>query len=339
MRRPSGASLRYMTNVFVTRHIPSPGIELLCSMPNLVVDVFTEDRIIPRNELLARIAGANILLSILTDRIDAEVMDAAGPSLKMIANYGVGFDNIDVGAAKKRGIVVTNTPTPESNAAVAEHTIALMFAVAKRIIETDCLLRGGDYTGWGPERYLGTSLTGKTIGILGCGAIGSDVAKKMSRGFDARILYTDIQCNAALEKEMHAEFCSKEVLLHEADIVSVHVPLLPSTTHLINAPALATMKPSAILINTARGAVIDTAALVDALENNVIAGAGIDVFEGEPNLAHDPTVADRLRNLKNVVLTPHTGSATLSARTAMSRHVVKNIEEFLAGEVPENIVK
>ncbi len=326
------------TRIFVTRHIPSPGIELLRSMPNIIVDVFTGSGIIPRKELLTRIVGADILLSILTDTIDADVMDAAGPSLKMIANYGVGFDNIDGAEAKKRGIIVTNAPTPESNAAVAEHTIALMFAVAKRIVETDCFLRGGNYTGWGPELLLGADICGKTLGIIGSGAIGSDVARRMKHGFDMRIVYTDLKPNPTFEAEVGAEFMSRDSVLQESDIVSLHVPLLPSTTHLIDATALAMMKPNAILINTARGAIVDTVALVDALENRIIAGAGLDVFEGEPNLARTPVLADRLRNLKNVILTPHTGSATFSARTAMSRQVVKNIEEFLAGEVPVNAV-
>lgn len=328
-----------MIRIFISRHIPSPGIELLQSMANVTVDAYTEDHIIPRDELLRRVVGVDILVSILTDKIDSEVFDAAGPSLKMVANYAVGFDNIDLVEAKKRGITVTNAPTPEISESVAEHTIALIFALAHRIVETDRYTREGKYQGWGPELLLGTDIAGKTLGIIGGGAIGSGLARRMKDGFDVRIIYNDIKPNPKLEEEFGAEFRSKESLLQEADIVSLHVPLLPSTYHLINAVALELMKPTAFLINTARGPIVDEAALVDALEKGTIAGAGLDVFEGEPNIAADPAVASRLRLLKNIVLTPHTASATRTTRIAMSKQVVKNIEEFLAGETPENAVR
>jgi len=328
-----------MPRIFVTRHIPSPGIELLKAMPNITVDVYEEDRIIPRDELLKRSAGADILVSILTDTINAEVFDAAGPQLKLVTNYAVGFDNIDVAEAKKRGIIVTNAPTPEINESVAEHAIALIFALAHRIVETDQFTRDGKYHGWGPEMLLGTDVAGKTLGIIGGGAIGAGLARRMKDGFGVTILYNDIKQNPKFEAEFDASFRTKEALLQESDIVSLHVPLLPSTTHLIDAKALAMMKPTAFLINTARGPVVDEAALVTALEAGKLGGAGLDVFEGEPNIAADPGVAERLRKLQNVVLTPHTASATLSTRMAMSRQIVKNIEQFLAGEVPENAVK
>ncbi len=327
------------TRIFVTRHIPSPGIELLRSMPNVEVDAYTEDQIIPRNELLKRVVGVDILVSILTDKIDAELFDTAGPQLKMVANYAVGFDNVDITEAKKRGIIVTNAPTPEINESVAEHTIALIFALAHRIVETDRYTREGKYHGWGPELLLGTDIAGKTLGIIGGGAIGSGLARRMKDGFDVRILYTDLKPNPKFETEFGAEYRTKESLLAESDIVSLHVPLLPSTTHLIGAKEFALMKPTAFLINTARGPIVDESALVDALEHGKLGGAGLDVFEGEPNIAADPAVADRLRKLQNVVLTPHTASATLTTRVAMSKQVVKNIEEFLAGETPENAVK
>jgi len=308
-------------------------------MPDVQVDVFTEDRIIPREELLSRVVGVDILVSILTDKIDAEVFDAAGPQLRMVANYAVGFDNINLPEAKARGIVVTNAPTAEINESVAEHTIALIFALAHRVVETDRFTREGNYHGWGPELLLGTDIAGMTLGIIGGGAIGSGLAHRMKNGFGMRILYNDIKQNPAFEAEFHAEYRTKESLLAEADIVSLHVPLLPATTHLIGEKELSIMKPTAFLINTARGPIVDEAALVNALENGKLAGAGLDVFEGEPNIAADPGVADRLRKLQNVVLTPHTASATLTTRVAMSKQVVKNIEEFLAGEAPENSVK
>ena len=322
-----------MTKILVTRHIPSPGIELLRTLPDVSVDVFTEDMIIPRDELLKRVVGVDILLSILTDKINAEVMDTAGPQLKMIANYAVGFDNIDLIEAKKRGIVVTNVPTTEINESVAEHAIALIFALAHRVVETDRFTREGKYHGWGPELLLGTDIAGKTLGIIGGGAIGSGLAKRMEDGFNVKIIYNDIKQNPKFESDFNAEFRSKEALLAEADIVSLHVPLLPSTTHLIGKAEFAMMKPTAFLINTSRGPVVDEAALIDALENHLIAGAGLDVFE------HEPNIPDRLRALKNVVLTPHTASAVLSTRIAMSNQIVKNITAFLAGEIPPNAVK
>jgi len=331
--------LANMPKIFVTRHIPSPGLELLRSMPEVELDAYTEDRIIPRDELLKRVAGVDVLVSILTDKIDAEVFDAAGPQLKMVANYAVGFDNIDVPEAKKRGIIVTNAPTPEINESVAEHAIALIFALAHRVVETDRFIRDGKYHGWGPELLLGSDIAGKTLGIIGGGAIGSGLAQRMKDGFGVSIIYNDLKPNPKFEADFNASFRTKEALLREADIVSLHVPLLPSTKHLIGSTELAMMKPTAFLINTARGPIVDTAALVEALENEKLAGAGLDVYEGEPNLAPDPAVADRLRKLQNVVLTPHTASATITTRSAMSRQVVKNIEEFLAGETPGNAVK
>ncbi len=328
-----------MPKIFVTRHIPSPGLEMLGAMPNVQLDSYTEDKIIPRDELLKRVVGADIIVSILTDKIDAEVFDAAGSQLKMVANYAVGFDNIDLVEAKKRGIVVTNAPTPEINESVAEHAIALIFALAHRIVETDRYTREGKYHGWGPELLLGTDIIGKTLGIIGGGAIGSGLARRMKDGFGVKIIYHDIKRNDKFEIEFEAEYRTKEELLKEADIISLHVPLLPSTIHLIGADELKMMKSTAFLINTARGPIIDEAALVEALEKGVIAGAGLDVFEGEPNIAADPIIADRLRKLQNVILTPHTASATSSTRIAMSKQVVKNVEEFLNGITPENSVK
>ena len=269
------------TRIFVSRHIPSPGIELLQSMANVAIDVYAEDRIIPRDELLKRVVGADILVSILTDKINAELFNAAGPQLKMVANYAVGFDNVDVVEAKKRGIIVTNAPTPEIKESVAEHAIALIFALAHRIVETDQYTRDGKYHGWGPELLLGTDIAGKTLGIIGGGAIGSGLARRMKDGFGLRILYNDLKPNPKFEAEFGAEYRSKESLLAESDIVSLHVPLLPSTTHLIGAKEFTIMKPTAFLINTARGPIIDEAALVDALEHGKLGGAGADVFWGK----------------------------------------------------------
>lgn len=322
-----------MKKLFITRHIPESGIRLLKRNRGLVIDIYAKDKAIPRRELLRRVRGADVLLSILTDTIDAAVMDAAGPQLKLIANYAVGFDNIDLKAAKTRGITVTNAPGPEITEAVAEHVIALMFALAHRLVETDKFTRRGKYHGWGPEMLLGTDIYQKTIGIVGGGAIGSLVAHSLHHGFNTKILYTDLQKNNQLEETTSATFCTLSQLLKQSDFVSLHVPLLPSTRHMIGTKQLAAMKKTAFLINTARGPVIDETALMHALQRGVIAGAGLDVYE------HEPHIPRALRKLHNVILTPHTASATLTAREAMSRQAATNILAFLAGRTPPNAVR
>lgn len=325
-----------MRRIFVTRHIPESGIRLLRRHRGLVIDVYEKDKIIPRWQLLRRVRGADVLLSILTDKIDAAVMDAAGPQLKLIANYAVGFDNIDLKAAKARGITVTNTPGKEITETVAEHVIAMMFALAHRIVETDEFTRRGKYHGWGPEMLLGSDLYGTTLGIVGGGAIGSAVARRMRDGFDVKIIYTDVRRNLELEEATGAKFRTLPQLLKQSDVVSLHVPLLPSTRHMISHKQLASMKKTAFIINTARGPVIDEAALIHALQHNVIAGAGLDVYECEPFIACTKRQIKTLRSLENVVLTPHTASATLGAREAMSRTAATNILAFLAGKTPPN---
>ncbi len=321
-----------MTKVFVTRHIPEVGLAMLRKRKDLHIVVAPQDKAISRRKLLRSVRGADILLSILTDKIDAAVMDAAGSKLKMIANYAVGFDNIALKEAKRRGIVITNTPGPEISETVAEHVIALMFALAHRIVETDAFSRRGNYHGWGPEMLLGCDVYGTTLGIVGGGAIGSAVAKRMHDGFGVTILYTDIRRNKKLEAETGAKFRTLPQLLKQSDFVSLHVPLLPSTHHMIGMRELKLMKPTAFLINTARGPVIDEAALITALTHHVIAGAGIDVYEHE---AHIPR---GLRKLKNIILTPHTASATHGARNAISIAVAKNILAFIDGKTPPNAI-
>ncbi len=319
-----------MLKVFITRHIPEAGLKLLRKNRSLKIDQYEKNRIIPRRILLRRVQGVDIILSILTDHIDATVMNAAGPQLKMIANYAVGFDNIDLAEAKKRGIIVTNTPGPEISEAVAEHVIALMFALAHRVVEVDTFARKNKYKGWGPEMLLGVDIYGSTLGIVGGGAIGSALAKRLRDGFNLKILYHDVKKNIKLEAETGAIFCPLAKLLKQADFVSLHVPLLPSTHHLIGAKELKLMKPSAFLINTARGPVVDEAALIHALQNNLIAGAAVDVYE------HEPHIPRALRKLPNVVITPHTASATHGARNAMSIAAATNILAFAAGKTPPN---
>lgn len=328
-----------MTRIFVTRSIPDAGIMLLQKRKSVQLDIFERDRKISRRELLKRVKGVDIILSILTEKIDAEVMNAAGPQLKMIANYAVGFDNIDLEEAKKRGITVTNTPCQEVSEAVAEHAIALIFGLAHRIVETDYFTRMGRYKAWGPKLLLGSDVRGKTLGIIGGGHIGMALAKRMYDGFGVHILYHDIRQNAEMEKQFKAKYRSKNQLLKEADFVSIHLPLLPSTKHYIGTEELALMKSTAFLINTARGPIVDELALIKALMKKQIAGAGLDVYECEPLIDCNPRDTYSLRKLPNVIMTPHTASATLEARQAMSKRAADNIIAFLAKKpIPNKIV-
>lgn len=328
-----------MTQIFVTRDIPDEGLKLLKARKGLKVTVYDQDQAIPRDELLQRVKGIDILLSLLTDKIDHEVMTAAGPQLKMIANYAVGFDNIDLKEAKDKGIVVTNAAGPEISESVAEHAIALIFALAHRIVETDTWTRKGRYQGWGPKLFLGTDLKGKTLGIIGGGAIGTAIARRLHDGFDVSIVYNDLKPNKQLETDFGAKMLSKDELLGQSDFVSLHVPLLPATHHLISTPELKMMKKTAFLINTSRGPVVDEIALTKALLDGDIAGAGLDVYECEPMIDCNPNDIYELRKLPNVVLTPHTASATVEARQAMSRTAAENILAFLDGKQPPNAVK
>lgn len=327
-----------MAKIFVTRDIPDHGLKLLKARKGVQVSVYKENKAIPRGELLKRVKGVDILLPLLTDKIDAGVMDAAGPKLKMIANYAVGFDNIDLKAAAARNIVVTNAAAPEVSESVAEHAIAMIFALAHRIVETDTWTRQGKYKGWGPKLFLGSDLKGKTLGLIGAGAIGSAIARRLRDGFDVNIVYTDIKRNEKLEAE-GAKFLKQDQLLRQADFVSLHVPLLPSTHHLISTKELKLMKKTAFLINTSRGPIVDEIALVKALLRGDIAGAGLDVYECEPLIDCNPKDTYELRKLPNVVLTPHTASATVEARQAMSVAAATNILAFLDGKQPPNAVQ
>lgn len=325
--------------VFVTRMIPDEGINLLKKQKNIDLDIYERDKKIPRGVLKKRVKGADIILSILTEKMDAEIMDAAGPQLKMIANYAVGFNNIDLKAAAQRGIVVTNAPNEQISESVAEHTVALMFALAKRIVEADTFTRAGKYKAWGPQLMLGTDLWGKTVGIIGAGHIGSAVVKRLHDGFNMNVIYHNPTKNKLLEKETGAKYRSMEQLLKEADFVSLHVPLLPSTKGMIGSKELKLMKKTAFLINTARGPVVKEKALTRALMKGEIAGAALDVFECEPLIDCDPNDNLELRKLNNVILTPHTASATLETRQAMSRVAANNIIAFTKGKQPPNQIQ
>ena len=325
--------------VFVTRDIPDEGIKMLKKEKRIDLEVYEKDKKIPRTELLRRVKGKDIILSILTEKMDKEVFDAAGPQLKMIANYAVGFNNVDLKEAAKRNIVVTNAPGPEISESVAEHTIALILALTHRIVESDRFTRAGKYKSWGPKLLLGTDLVGKKIGIIGTGQIGTAVVQRLHNGFGVDIIYHDIKRNPQIEKTTKAKYRSKMQLLKEADIVSLHVPLLPSTKHLISTKELKIMKKTAFLINTSRGPIINEKALVRALMKGQIAGAGLDVYECEPKIDCDTTDSLELKKLENVVLTPHTASATIETRQAMSKITAKNILAFIKGKTPPNTVK
>ncbi len=319
-----------MAKILVTRKIPKAGLDLLKAAGHSV-SLWTADSAIPRPELLKRAKGAHGILSLLTDRIDDAVLEAAGPQLMVVANYAVGYDNLDMAALKKRGIQAANTPGV-LDGAVSEHAVALMFAVAKRIPEADRFTRAGKYKGWAPELLLGTELSGKAIGILGLGRIGAGVAKR-ALAMGMRVLYYDVKRNEPFEKETGAAFVSVIDLLKGADVVSIHVPLLPATRHLIDAKKLRLMKKTAILVNTSRGPVIDEKALVAALRAKRLGGAGLDVYE------HEPKLAPGLAKLPNVVLTPHTASATVETRDRMARDAAQAIVDVLAGKTPPNLIR
>lgn len=322
-----------MAQIFVTRHIPDIGINMLRAAGH-TVDISEKDGVLTPDELQAALKAKpyDAVISLLTDKINKDAFDAV-PSAKIFSNYAVGFDNITLSDAEAAGVTITNTPGVLTDT-VAEFTVSLMLSVAKRIPEADRFTRAGKYLGWAPEMLLGSDLKGKILGILGAGRIGYEVAMRAHHGFGMKVIYNDIKRGEELEKNTKAEYKeTTEDVLKEADVVSIHVPLLESTKHLINAERLKLMKPTAYLVNTSRGPVIDEDALVEALKTGVIRGAGLDVFENEPKLAKG------LAELENVVVTPHIASASEETRNKMSEIVAQDIIDFLKGETPEHIVK
>ncbi|MHB1407821.1 MAG: 2-hydroxyacid dehydrogenase [Desulfitobacteriaceae bacterium] len=312
-------------NVYVTREIPKAALEMLAE--HCDIEVNPEDRVLTKEELLAKVSDRDAVLCLLTDPIDAEVLDAA-KGAKIFANYAVGFNNIDIPAASERGILVTNTPGVLTDT-TAEMAWALLFSAARRIAESDKYTRAGKFAGWGPLHFLGQDVFGKTVGVIGAGRIGLSFAKR-AKAFDMTVLYHDIAPNLEFEQETGGRFVSMETLLTESDFVSLHTLLLPETTHLIGAKELKLMKKSAVLINTSRGPVVDEIALVKALQEKEIWGAGLDVYEWEPQLA------EGLKELDNVVICPHIASATITTRTKMGTMAVANILAAMKGELPPN---
>lgn len=314
--------------VFITRPLPKAAITAMSTYAT--VRLRKTDTIIPRRELLAGVKHCDILIPILTDSVDDAVM-AAAPRLKLIANYGAGYNNVDVVAATRRGIPVTNTPDVLTET-TAELTMALLLAVSRRLVETDRIMRAGQYPGWGPLLYLGRGISGKILGVIGMGRIGTRVAEIAHHGFGMRILYNTKHKEREVELSLGATKVGLTTLLKKSDVVTLHVPLVKQTRHLIGKKELKMMKPSAYLINTSRGPVVDEVALVQALRRRKIAGAGLDVYEHEPNMA--PGLAKQ----SNAVLLPHIGSATIETRTAMAMVVAKNVQAFIQGRSLPNCI-
>jgi glyoxylate reductase len=312
------------SNVYVTRMIPQETIDTLRQFHD--VEVNPHDRALTRTELLQLVRGRDAVITLLTDKVDGEVLDAAGPQCKIFANYAVGYNNFDLQAATQRGVIMTNTPGVLDEA-TATHAWALLLATARRISESERYVRAGQWHGWAPMAFIGQDVDHQTLGIAGLGRIGSKFARKAA-AFDMKIIYTNDQREPEFERQYGATFVDKETLLRESDYLSLHLPLLPETHHYIGAKELALMKPSAILINAARGPLVDEKALVVALRNKVIWGAGLDVFEDEPILAAG------LAELDNVVIVPHIASATIATRLAMGKIATDNVLQVLKGERP-----
>lgn len=315
--------------VLVTRRLPDAALDRLRAAGEL--DLNADDRVLARGELLARVRGADALVCLLTDTIDGAVMDAAGPGLKVIANYAVGYNNIDVPAASARRIPVTNTPDVLTNA-TADLTWALILDTVRRVTEGDRIMRRGAFPGWSPLYHLGGEVTGATLGIFGLGRIGQAVARR-ARGFEMPVLYHQRERAAPeLEQSLGARYVDFPTLLKDSDILTVHAPLTPETKHRFTLAEFSAMKRSAYFINTSRGPLVQEADLVAALDRRLIAGAGLDVYEAEPRMVTG------LARQEAAVLAPHLGSATTATRERMAGLAVDNALAALAGRPAPNCV-
>jgi glyoxylate reductase len=315
--------------VFVARRLPDEGLELVRTACDM--DLWDGELPPPRDELLRRVAGVDGALTLLTDKVDDEFLDAAGPQLRVVSNYAVGFDNVDVAACVRRGVKVGNTPGVLTDT-TADLAFALLMAAARRLAEGDRYVRDGRWKTWGPLLLLGPDVHGATIGIVGFGRIGQAVARR-AKGFGMKVIYADaVDLPPSVEAETGAERRELEDLLEEADFISIHTNLTPETRHLFGSEAFKQMKPTAVIVNTSRGPVVDESALADALESGEIFGAGLDVFEKEPE------VEPRLLALENVVVIPHLGSATFDTRDAMGNLAVDNVFAALDGTRPPTLL-
>jgi len=315
--------------VFVTREIPHKGLQII--KDRFDAEVWTDPAPPPKQVIIQKAAKVDALASLLTDKIDAEVF-AAAPNLKIIAQLAVGYDNIDIKEATKRGIYVTNTPGVLTET-TADFAWALLMAVARRVVEADKYIRSGKWeVGWHPTMILGRDVYGATLGIVGVGRIGAAVAKRAT-GFDMRTLYYDVMRRPDLEKTLGLEFADLDTLLQKSDFVSIHVPLMKKTYHLIDEQKLKLMKKTACLINNSRGPIVDEKALYKALTEGWIAGAALDVFEHEPASVDNP-----LLKLDNVVVAPHISSSSHETRSRMAEMVAENLIAFFEGRIPPNLV-
>jgi glyoxylate reductase len=315
--------------VLVTRKLPDPVMERLTDGAD--VDLYEGPGAMPRDELLARAKGKPGAITLLTDRVDDEFLDAAGDQLLVVANYAVGFDNIDVPALTARGVLATNTPDVLTET-TADTTWALLMAAARRVAEGDRFLRSRTPWIWGPEMMLGQDVHGKVLGIVGFGRIGQAVARR-GKGFGMSVLYYDVfRPSSDVEEVLNAAYRDLDELLAESDFISIHVALTPETRHLFRREQFRKMKPTAVLVNTSRGPVIDEAALVDALEAGELFAAGLDVFENEPE------VHPGLLELDRAVIIPHLGSATVETRDAMGMLAVDNVTAALEGRRPPTLL-
>ncbi len=311
--------------IFVTRMLPELVMKKLNN--HFIVNVNLEDKALSKEEIMSGTLDCDILLCFLSDVIDSDII-SCNPNLKGIVNFAVGFNNIDVKCATRLNIPVTNTPGVLTET-TADMAWSLMFSVARRIVESDKFVREGKFKGWGPKLLLGADIYGKTLGIIGAGRIGIAVAKR-TLGFNMKVLYSDN--NSEIENMIKAEKVELETLLNNSDFVSLHVPMLPNTKHLIAERELKMMKDTAILINTSRGAVVDEKILLKALRENWIAGAGLDVYENEPKLI------DGLADCENVVLAPHIASASVETRTNMGFIAAENAIAIWQGKTPQQVV-
>lgn len=313
--------------IFVARKIPEPGLELLRKHHEIEINPYS--RVLTKQEIINGLKDKDGLLCLLTDSVDKEVIESE-PKLKMIASYAVGYDNIDIRTATNLGIPVSNTPGVLTEA-TAEMAWALLFSASRRIVEADKFTRAGKFNGWDPMLMHGQDISGKTLGIVGAGRIGTAMAIG-SKGFNMDVLYVGTKKNKTLEKELNAKKVELDFLLKKSDFISLHVPLNDYTYHLIDEKKLKIMKETAVLINTSRGPVIDEKALIKAMKNNWIFGAGLDVYE------YEPEVSKELIELDNVILQPHSASATTSSRTNMAIIAAKNMIAGLKGDIPPNCV-
>lgn len=315
--------------VLVTRRLPQEALDRVDARCDMTLH--DGEGAMPRGQLLREVAGKAGAITLLTDRVDDEFLDAAGPQLKIVANYAVGFDNIDVDACTRHGVLTSNTPEVLTET-TADTAFALMIAAARRVAEGDRFLRSGTPWIWGPLMMLGQDVHHATLGIVGFGRIGQALARR-ARGFAMRVLYHDVHRPPPdVDEELGAEYRDLEDLLRESDFVSLHTNLTPETRHMINAERLAMMKPTAVLVNTSRGPVIDEQALARALSNGQLFAAGLDVFEREPSVHPD------LLACESAVVIPHLGSATVHTRLAMANLAVDNLFAAFAGERPPTLL-